>query len=344
MPRTEKKAVRDCSDRTLIAGGNLEHDLATDATNYYWLDVSDVGIAVFKKAKAGGDPAIVSEFPDAFAFLFDKTDLPVSEDSQLLMDDTVADDADEYIYFSGDTQIWRVKKDGSEPVQPVSGAGLSELGPATCNFARSVLTTDSLYSCRQGRLFRMDRAGNGKADLIYAAPEGTSIDAFAVSSTGLFVNGPFDDTRHLAPILTLPLTGGTPSEYGAMLEGLVPDALVMVGDTLLFNSLTVLKAPDFATTSEWATRQGTYKLTAPSAAPVKISETHLALVYGVEADAQHAYAVLGDQVIERISPDGVTTTYVDCTDSPDNVRIKELLVDADGVYIRTYDGFYRFEK
>ncbi len=337
----DTKPVLDCSDRTLIAEDDAVHDLATDSKNYYWLGVGDAGIAVFKKPKSGGDTLKITEFPGYFSFILGDTDLAVSGDSQFYMDDTVADDADDYVYFSGDTQIWRVKKDGSEPVQAVSGAGLNELGPATCNFARSVLAPGALYTCRQGRLFRMDRAGNGNATAVYTAPDGTRIDAFAVSSNQLFVNGPFDDARHLSPILALPLSGGTPTEYGAMLAGLVPDALVMLGDTLLFDSLTVLDGPDLATTSEWASRQGTYKVTSASAAPTKISETNLELVRGVGVDDQYAYAMVGDRRIVRISPSGVTTTYVDCTD---DLRFDELLVDKDGVYIRYEDSFYRFGK
>lgn len=337
----DTKAVLDCSDRTLIAEDELVHDLATDSKNYYWLGVGDAGIAVFKKPKSGGDTLKITEFSTYFSFILGDTDLPVSGDSQFYMDDTVADDADDYVYFSGDTQIWRVKKDGSEPVEAVSGPGLNELGPATCNFARSVLAPGALYTCRQGRLFRMDRAGNGKATAVYTAPDGSSIDAFAASSTQLFVNGPFDDARHLSPILALPLNGGTPAEYGAMLAGLVPDALLMLGDTLLFDSLTVLSGPDLATTSEWASRQGTYKLTSSSAAPTKISETNLELVRGVGADDQYAYAMVGDRRIDRISPNGVTTPYVECLD---DIRFDELLVDKDGVYIRYDDSFYRFGK
>ena len=37
-------------------------------------------------------------------------------------------------------------------------------------------------------------------------------------------------------------------------------------------------------------------------------------------------------------------TYVDCTDSPDDLRFSELLVDDDGVYVRDGDNFYRFGK
>ncbi|HWA72995.1 MAG TPA: hypothetical protein VG937_11690 [Polyangiaceae bacterium] len=340
----DKQAVLSCDDRTLVATSGFAHDLATDSLNYYWLGVGPAGIAVLKKAKSGGENSIVTEFPGYFSFLTGATDLPVSGDSQFYMDDTVADDADEYIYFSGDTQIWRVKKDGTEPVQPVSGTDLNELGPATCNFARSVLGPDALYTCRQGRLFRMDRAGGGQAVAVYSAPEGESIDAFAVSKSQLFVNGSFDDARHLSPILALPLAGGDPTEYGAMLAGLVPDALVLMGDTLLFNSLVVLDGGNLATTSEWASRQGTYKLTSATATPEKISETNLELVRGVGQDSKFAYAVVGDQIIERISPDGVTSTYVDCRDSADDVRFQELVVDDDGVYIRHEDNFYRFGK
>jgi hypothetical protein len=340
----DTKAVLDCADRTLVAGSDFAHDLATDSKNYYWLGLGQTGIAVLKKPKAGGENVVVTEFPGYFSFLTGATDLPVSGDSQFYMDDTVADDADDYIYFSGDTQIWRVKKDGSEAVQPVSGPGLNELGPATCNFARSVLGPGALYTCRQGRLFRMARAGSAQASAVYSAPEGESIDAFAVSSSQLFVNGSFDEARHLSPILSLPLAGGDPSEYGAMLTGLVPDALVLLGDTLLFNSLVVLDGGSLATTSEWAARQGTYKVTGPEATPEKISETNLELVRGVGQDSKFAYAVVGDQIIERISPDGVTTTFVDCRDSADDLRFQELVVDDDGVYIRDDDGFYRFGK
>jgi hypothetical protein len=340
----QKQAVFACNDRTLVAESSFAHDLATDSANYYWLGVGDTGIAVLKKPKRGGDATTLTEFPGYFSFLLGDTALPVSGDSQLYMDDTVADDADDYVYFSGDTQIWRVKKDGSEPVQAVSGPGLNELGPATCNFARSVLGPDALYTCRQGRLFRMARAGSGKATVVYSAPEGGSIAAFAVSKSQLFVTGSFDEARHFGPILALPLSGGAPSEYGALLPGLVPDALVMLGDTLLFDSLAVLDGGSLATTSEWAKRQGTYKVTGAKATPEKLSESNLALVRGVGQDSKFVYAVIGDQRIERISLDGVTTTFVDCTDSVDDVRFQELVVDDDGVYFRGGDGFYRFGK
>jgi hypothetical protein len=340
----QSQALFACSDGTLVAGSDFAHDLATDSLNYYWLGFGDTGIAVLKMPKRGGDVAVVAEFPDYFSFILGDTTLPVSGDAQFYMDDTVVDDADDYVYFSGDTQIWRAKKDGSEPVQAVSGGDLNELGPATCNFARSVLGPDALYTCRQGRLFRMDRAAGGKAVAVYSAPDGGSIDAFAVSKSQLFVNGSFDKARHLSPILALPLSGGTPSEYGAMVAGLVPDALVVLGDTLIFDSLVVLDGGDLATTSEWAKRQGTYKVTAAQAAPQKISDSNLELVRGVGHDSKFVYAMVGDQKIVRISPDGVTTTYVDCTGSPDDVRFQELVVDDDGVYFRDEDNFYRFGK
>lgn len=343
-PSSASQALFACSDRKLVAGSDFAHDLATDSANYYWLGVGDTGIAVLRQPKSGGEPVVVTEFPGYFSFLIGDTALPVSGDSQFYMDDTIADDTDEYVYFSGDTQIWRVKKDGSEPVQAVSGPGLNELGPATCNFARSVLGPDALFTCRQGRLFRMDRAGDASATVVYSAPEGERIDAFAVSNSQLFVNGSFDKARHLSPILALPLTGGAPTEYGAMLAGLVPDALVVLGDTLLFDSLVVLDGGDLATTSEWATRQGTYKVSGAQATPQKISESNLELVRGVGQDSKFVYAMIGDQKIERISPDGVTTTFVDCTDSPDDVRFQELVVDDDGVYFRADDSFYRFGK
>lgn len=343
-PSVAEQAVLDCADRTAVVEDYFAHDLATDSTSYYWLGVGAEGIAVLKQPKSGGERTIITEFPGYFSFLVGDTDLPVSGDSQFYMDDTVADDADDYVYFSGDTQIWRVKKDGSEPVEPVSGTALNELGPATCNFARSVLGPDALYTCRQGRLYRMSRAGSGSATAVYSAEAGGSIDAFAVSPTQVFVNGAYDEARHLSPVLALPREGGTPTEYGAMLEGLNPDALLVHGDTLVFDSLFFPEGPDLATTSEWAKRQGTYKLTAPSAAPQKLSEDNLMLVRGVGQDSKYMYAVVGDQKIVRISLDGVTTTYVDCHDSPDDVRFQELLVDEDGVYIRDDDTFYRFGK
>jgi len=141
--------LHQCSDAQVIVEDYLAHDLATDSTHYYWLGVGDTGIAVLKQPKSGGARTVVTEFPGYFSFLTGATTLPVSGDSQFYMDDTVADDADDYVYFSGDTQIWRVKKDGSEPVEAVSGPGLNELGPATCNFARSVLTEDAVFTCRQ---------------------------------------------------------------------------------------------------------------------------------------------------------------------------------------------------
>jgi hypothetical protein len=344
-PSVVERAVVDCADRSVVVEDYFAHDLATDSENYYWLGTSDVGIAVWKLSKGGGEKVLVTEFPDAFSFLLGLTDLPVSEDSQFMMDDTIADDADDYVYFSGDTQIWRVKKDGSEPVQAVSGPGLNELGPATCNFARSVLAPDALFACRQGRLFRMARAGDAEATPIYSAGDGESIAAFAVEGDRVFVNGTYDETRHFAPILTLPSTGGTPMEYGAMLEGLYPDALAVQDGTLVFSSLFLASdAPDLDTASEWAARQGTYKVASASATPVKLSETDLQLVRGVGQDTDYVYAMVGDQKIVRISLDGVTTTYVDCRGSPDDLRFQELLVDDDGVYIRDDDTFYRFGK
>jgi hypothetical protein len=340
-----ERAVIDCADRTVVVEDYFAHDLAADSENYYWLGTSDVGIAVWKLAKSGGEKSLVTEFPDAFSFLLGLTDLPVSEDSQFMMDDTIADDADDYVYFSGDTQIWRAKKDGSGPVEAVSGPGLNELGPATCNFGRSVLTPDALFTCRQGRLFRMARAGDGEATAVYSADEGEGIAGFAISGDRLFVNGAYDETRHFAPILTLPATGGTPTEYGSMLEGLYPEGLAVLNGTLVFASLYLASdAPDLDTASEWATRQGTYKVTSASATPVKISETDLQLVRGVGQDSEYVYAMVGDQKIVRISLDGVTTTYVDCVGSPDDLRFQELLVDDDGVYIRNDDTFYRFGK
>lgn len=339
---TDAKAVVSCADRQLVVNAPYVHDFATDASNYYWLAFSNYNIAVFKQAKSGGSPTIVTEFPGYFSYIAGDTTLAVSGDSQFYMDDTVADDLDDYVYFSGDKQIWRVKKDGSAAVEPVSGVALNELGPATCNFARSVLAPDALYACRQGRLFRMARAGDATAKAVYSAPDGTSIDAFAVSDSQLFVNGPYDETRHFAPILALPLAGGTPTEYGAMLEGLVPDALVTMGDGVVFDSLFFPTGDDLETTSEWAKRQGTYKLTGSTATPQKLSEDNLELVRGVGKDSKYVYAVIGDQKIVRISLDGTTTTFVDCHDSPDDVRFNEFLVDEDGVYVRWEDSFYRF--
>lgn len=341
-PSVRDEAVLDCGDRTLIVEDYFAHDLATDSENYYWLGTGDEGIAVWKLPKSGGDKSLVTEFPGYLSFVLGTTDLPVSGDSQLYMDDTVADDADDYVYFSGDTQIWRVKKDGREPVQAVSGPGLNELGPATCNFARSVLTPDALFTCRKGRLFRMARANEGSATVVYSAPEGGSIAAFAVHGDQLFVSGAYDDERHFSPILTLPATGGAATEYGAMLEGLSPDALLMLGDTLVFSSLFLADAPDLETASEWATRQGTYKLSGEDATPVKLSDTDLQQVRGVGRDSEYVYAMVGDQKIVRISLSGVTTTYVDCADSPEDIRFEELLVDDDGVYVRDGDVFYRF--
>jgi hypothetical protein len=338
------EAVVECGDATVVIQDYLAHDLATDSENYYWLGTGDEGIAVWKLSKGGGDKSLVTEFPGYFSFALGMTDLPVSGDSQFYMDDTVADDADDYVYFSGDTQIWRAKKDGSEPVQAVSGPGLNELGPATCNFARSVLTPDALFTCRQGRVFRMERAGNASATAVYSAPEDETIAAFAVHGDQLFVNGTYDQERYLAPILSLAATGGTPQEYGAMLEGLYPDALMMQGDTLIFSSLFLADGPDLETESEWATRQGTYKLSGADATPVKISETDLQLVRGVGQDSQYVYAMVGDQKIVRISLDGVTKTFVDCVGSPEDLRFQELLVDDDGVYIRDGDTFYRFSE
>jgi hypothetical protein len=340
----DDEALLDCADRTVIVDDYFAHDLATDSENYYWLGSGDEGIAVWKQSKRGGDKSLVTEFPGYFSFVLGTTDLPVSADSQFYMDDTVADDADDYVYFSGDTQIWRVKKDGSEPVQAVSGPGLNELGPATCNFARSVLTPDALYTCRDGRVFRMARAGDGSATPVYSAPEGETIAAYAVHGDELFVNGAYDEVRHLAPILSLPATGGAAKEYGTMLEGLYPSALVMQGDTLIFSSLFLADAPDLETASEWATRQGTYKLAGAASAPVKLSDTDLQLVRGVGSDSEYVYAMVGDQMIVRISLEGETRTYVDCFGSADDIRFQELLVDADGVYVRDGDVFYRFAK
>jgi hypothetical protein len=129
-----------------------------------------------------------------------------------------------------------------------------------------------------------------------------------------------------------------------MIEGLVPDALMVHGDTVVFDSLALLEGPDLATESEWAKRQGTYKVTGASSTPQMLTDYNLELVRGVGQDSQYLYAVIGDQKIVRISLDGVTTTYVDCHDSPDDLRFQELLVDEDGVYIRDDDTFYRFGK
>jgi hypothetical protein len=340
----DAEAVLECGDATVVIQDYFAHDLATDSDNYYWLGMGDEGIAVWKLSKSGGDKSLVTEFPGHFSFALGMTDLPVSGDSQLYMDDTVADDADDYVYFSGDTQIWRAKKDGSEPVQAVSGPGLNELGPATCNFARSVLTPDALFTCRQGRVFRMDRAGNASATAVYSAPEDGTVSAFAVHGDELFVNGAYDQERYLAPILSLEATGGTPAEYGAMLQGLSPDALMVHGDTLVFSSLFLADGPDLETESEWATRQGTYKLSGADATPIKISETTLQLVRGVGQDSKYVYAMIGDQKIVRISLDGVTKTFVDCVGSAEDLRFQELLVDDDGVYIRDGDTFYRFSE
>jgi hypothetical protein len=119
---------------------------------------------------------------------------------------------------------------------------------------------------------------------------------------------------------------------------------MVVNGTLVFDSLFFPAADDLATASEWAKRQGTYKLTGASATPQKISESNLELVRGVGQDSKYVYAMIGDQRIERISLDGVTTTFVDCTESEDDLRFHELLVDDDGVYIRDDDFFYRFDK
>jgi len=129
-----------------------------------------------------------------------------------------------------------------------------------------------------------------------------------------------------------------------MLEGLSPDALMVIDGTLVFDSLFLAATDDLATASEWAKRQGTYKVTGASATPQKLSESNLELVRGVGQDSEYAYAMIGDQRIERISLDGVTTTFVDCTDSKEDLRFQELLVDDDGVYVRDDDFFYRFGK
>ena len=339
----ELPPLHECGEAELIVEQESVHDLATDSDNYYWLGLTEIGeIAVYALSKSGGDVRVVTSFPTYFDYLLGATDLEVAQDATLLMDDTSADDDDEYVYFSGDTKIWRVKKDGTGQAERVSTDELNELGPATCNFARIQLTPDALFVCRKGQIFRMDRGTDATPEVIYAAPEGGRVEGFAVNGSELYTNGPFDDSRHFAPILQVSVPDGLSSEFGEMLEGLVPDAFFVVKDTLLFSSLVVLEGPDLETTSEWASRQGTYRLPLNEQVPSRFSDSNIILVNGASADASAVYAVTGRKIV-RFSPEGSTRVFVDCTDDPD-LHFDELVVDEDGVYIRDSDKFYRFAK
>ncbi len=343
---TNPQPVHPCSQGELIAAGELVRHFASDSDNYYWIGSDEIGIAIFALPKAGGDVRTVTSFPGYFSFILEQTTLPVSGDSQLLMSNLVADDLDDYLYFSGDSQIWRVKKDGSEPVQPVSGAGLDELGAASCNFAESILTEDSLYTCRRGSIFRMSRAGDATATAVYEAPEGSTIAGFAISGDRLYTNGPYDTERHLAPLLEVSLATGEASELGQMLEALVPDSVYLVGDDLVFNSLFLADAPDLETASEWATRQGTYRIGPGEQAPTKLSDSNIGLAFQAGADDSAVYTLIG-AAIYRIGTDGTTRALVDCNPAigtEDEVSFNDLWVDDDGVYIRGDGAFYRFDK
>jgi hypothetical protein len=345
-PDTNREPVHPCSQGELIAADDLVHHFASDSGNYYWIGSDDIGIAIFALPKAGGDVRTVTSFPGYFSFILDQTTLPVSGDSQFLMSNLVADDLDDYLYFSGDSQIWRVKKDGSEPVQPVSGEGLDELGAASCNFAESILTQDSLYTCRRGNIFRMSRSGDVTATVVYEAPEESAIAGFAISGDRLYTNGAYDSERHLAPLLEVSLATGEAREVGEMLEALVPDSVYLVGEDLVFNSLFIGDAPDLETASEWATRQGTYRINPDEQVPTKISDSNIGLAFEAAGDDSAVYTLIG-AAIYRIGIDGTTRALVDCNDAigtDDEVSFRDLWVDADGVYVRGDGAFYRFDK
>ena len=351
-PGYQPTPVRSCDDGEVIFTGELIHHLAFDSQSYYWLGLDDSGITISALPKAGGAVRTVTSFPSAFAYALGQTTLPVSADAELYMSDLVADDLDDYLYFSGDTQIWRVKKDGSEAVQPVSGEGLNELGPATCNFARSVLRAGVLYTCRQGRVFRMNRSGEGRATVIYEAPEGSNVVGFGIVGDHLYTNGTFDEARQLAPLLDVTLGGGERRELGQMLEGLVPSSVYIIGNDLVFNSLFVpgfsLSDPEeLQAASEIAERQGTYRVALGDGTLTKISDSDIGLAFQTGADSTGVYTLLGGSTILHIGLDGETRPLIDCNDrigTDRELQYSDVWVDDDAVYLRSTDTFYRFAK
>jgi hypothetical protein len=196
----------------------------------------------------------------------------------------------------------------------------------------------------------MNRAADGQANATFGAPAGSTLDGFAVNCSYIYTNGPCSEARHLAALLKLSIASGEISEVGQMIEALVPDAVFLIGQNLVFNSLAILTGPDLATTDEWAKRQGSYRVGLNETTPTKISEEMINVVAGADTDAKDVYTADGDHRILRISPDGTTTTFVDCTGytgEGGELLIYELWVDDVAVYLRV-DGsptrYYRFAK
>jgi hypothetical protein len=350
-------AIRTCDSRQVIIQDKAGHHFASDRQSYYWFGSGMTGITIFAVPKAGGDPRVVTSFLDYTGYVLGETTLPVSKDFYYGGRDLVADDRDDYVYFGGDAQIWRVKKDGSEPVQAVSGPVVGENNldevprsiPA-CNWARSQLTASALVSCRSGRIFRMNRAGEGQAKVIYEAPAGSDIRGFTADDSNVYTHGPYSEERHLAPLLRISVASGENTEVGQMLEGVEPDAIFLVGKNLVFSSLSVRMGPDVDTTSLWAERQGTYRLGLSESVPTMLTRIDLDEVSGADADATDVYTADGDHTIVRISPDGTIKTFVDCTDFAGpggEMLIGELWVDDEAVYVRAIESdivYYRFAK
>jgi hypothetical protein len=197
----------------------------------------------------------------------------------------------------------------------------------------------------------MPRATGGVATSLYKAQPTDGIYAFTSDDANVYVDGPYSTERHLAPILRIGLAGGDVGEVGQMTEALVPDALLLAEDDLVFDSLFLAEdAPNLATRSAWAKRQGTYRVgKLAGSVPTKLGDDHFAMVNGSAADASFIYTTIGDEKILRIATDGSRTeTVVDCrataAGASDDIRFREVLVDGDGIYVRAGEAFWRYAK
>jgi hypothetical protein len=330
-------ALHACGDGTMLVTAHAIARIASDSQNVYWLGSEDADWVVKARAKSGGAIRTVAAVQHYYPGLSDpQTTSAASMDAPFGFDDLLADDRDDFVYFSGATKIWRAKKDGSEPVQPVS---TNAVGGGHCNAQPDRLTSKELFVCRRNEIFHMPRGTAVDAKSLYKAPSGSSIEAFAADDTNVYTSGPFDKDRHFAPLVKIAIATGTPTEHGQMLEGLVPDAIFIVGQSVVFDSLVdTTGAPTLELANEWAKRQGSYRIGLTEQRPTKISDEQIELIRGASADATHVYAMVGDQMVVRIpAAGGSTQTVVDCNKNvpggDSDVRFHDLFVDADALYV-----------
>src|SRR5690606_24678750 len=115
---------------------------------------------------------------------------------------------------------------------------------------------------------------------------------FAVNATHVYTNGVYDEARYSAPVLQISRGDGEVGEFGQMPQGIVPGEFLLLDDELIFASLSVISGPDLETTSEWASRQGTYRMGLDDQVAVKISETQVQLLPGADVSQGALYTIV----------------------------------------------------